>query len=94
MGRDQEGIAVQAGDYVTVTYDGAKRRRVYFPAIHGDTVGLYIAHDGSTYWDRGLCNLAQAALSPTPTPTPLPRAQVLLNGTSIARGVRSRRHSD
>ncbi|HQM53295.1 MAG TPA: hypothetical protein PLI86_09285, partial [bacterium] len=49
-------------------------------------VGLYIAHDGSTYWDRGLCNLAQAALSPTPTPTPLPRAQVLLNGTSYRPG--------
>jgi hypothetical protein len=70
VGLDQEGIAVQAGDYVTVTYDGGQTKRVYFPAIHGDTVGLYIAHDGSTYWDRGLCDLAQAAPTSTPTPTP------------------------
>ncbi|HQM53222.1 MAG TPA: PQQ-binding-like beta-propeller repeat protein, partial [bacterium] len=60
VGRDSEDIAVQAGDYVTVTYDGGRTRKIYFPALSGEST-LYIGFDGSTYWDRDLCDLAQAA---------------------------------
>jgi len=86
VGKDQQEIAVQAGDYVTVTYDGGRTKRVYFPAIRGDSVELYIGNDGSTYRDRGLCDLAQAALPAPPTATPTPEAQVTLNDTSFTAG--------
>ena len=62
VGRDSEDFAIQAGDYVTVTYDGGLTANVYFPAISGQSdQWLYVGADGSTYWDKGMCDLAQAA---------------------------------
>ena len=56
------------GDYLTLTRDNGTTIRVYFPKLDtDDDVILYCGADGSTYWDRGLCALAQAP--PTPTPT-------------------------
>ena len=79
VGRDSEDFAIQAGDYVTVTYDGGLTANVYFPAISGQSdQWLYVGADGSTYWDKGMCDLAQAApplllkvnYQPAPLPTP------------------------
>jgi len=79
VGRDSEDFAIQAGDYVTVTYDGGLTANVYFPAISGQNdQWLYVGADGSTYWDKGMCDLAQAApplllkvnYQPAPLPTP------------------------
>jgi len=62
VGRDSEDFAIQAGDYVTVTYDGGQTKNVYLPQITGgDDRNLYIGSDGSTYWDRDLCDLAQSS---------------------------------
>ncbi len=62
VGRDSEDIAIEAGDYVTVTYDGGQTKNVYLPQITGgDDRNLYIGSDGSTYWDRDLCDLAQSS---------------------------------
>jgi len=47
---------------VTVTYDGGQTKNVYLPQITGgDDRNLYIGSDGSTYWDRDLCDLAQSS---------------------------------
>ena len=62
------GYAVQTGDDLLVTYDGGLQKRVYLPAVTG-FAQLYVAEDGSTYYDSNLVSLAQAAAAPSPTPT-------------------------
>ncbi|HPJ73115.1 MAG TPA: hypothetical protein PK636_10550, partial [bacterium] len=63
------GFSVQTGDNLLVTYDGGRQKRVYLPHLTG-YAQLYVADDGSTYYDGGLTSPAQAALAPSPTPTP------------------------
>ncbi len=70
--RDYEWVEVdiQAGDRVELTYDGGRRLLIYLPKItHKDLVlnkglyaiVLYVASDGSTYYDAKLTQLAQSA---------------------------------
>jgi hypothetical protein len=62
VGRDSEDFAIQAGDYLVVTYDGGQTKKIYLPEITGgDDRNLYIGSDGSTYWDKELCDLAQSS---------------------------------
>ena len=50
----------QAGDVVTLTYDGSQTVDVCLPEITGYGVTtLYVGADGSTYTDINLCLLAQ-----------------------------------
>jgi hypothetical protein len=72
VGADEDEIRIQAGDSLYVADEYGTPRDIYFPAIGGtEDKTLYVASDGSTYWDRNLCNLAQAApVTPTPTRTP------------------------
>jgi hypothetical protein len=46
------------GDFVELVYDGGRRLRVALPAFGGRELSLYVALDGSTYWDRELTSLA------------------------------------
>jgi len=82
---EEEEIAIEAGDYVTVTYDGGQTKKVYFPSFSGDEQWLYVGADGSTYWDAGLCELAQGPPAPTPTPTAtVPPANQALETGSVS----------
>ncbi len=67
----QEGYSTQSGDNLLVTYDTGRQKHIYLPTFTGYTE-LYVASDGSTYFDRWLCQTAQEALPPTPTPTLTP----------------------
>ncbi len=62
------GYSTQAGDNILLTYDGGEQKRVYLPPLTGYNE-LYVASDGSTYFDRWLCQTAQVALPPSPTPS-------------------------
>ncbi len=65
-----DNVYIQEGDYLTVTFD-SQTIKVYPPALSGISAKLlYIASDGSTYYDRQLCQPAK--LVPTPLPTPSP----------------------
>lgn len=55
-----EQITVPVGDSIKITYDGGQKLIIYLPEMHGDTE-LYVASDGSTYYDRRLTKLAQKA---------------------------------
>ncbi len=82
LARDGAAIAIQAGDTVTLTRDDYTTMKVYLPAIDSDSdVMLYLGADGSTYWDAGLCTLAQAPPTPTPTRTPTPTPTRTPTGT-------------
>lgn len=70
---EREDVNIQPGDRVELTYDGGRRLVVYLPKItHKDLIfipdpglyefELYVASDGSTYYDKKLTQLAQ----PTP----------------------------
>ncbi len=65
------GFSTEPGDNLLITYDGGRQKRIYLPALTGYTE-LYVASDGSTYYDDGLSFQAQAALPGTPTPTLTP----------------------
>jgi len=53
-----------AGDeYVTLTFDGGKKVAVYLPMFMGTTLSLYVATDGSTFYDAALT--MPARLRPT-----------------------------
>lgn len=67
-----QGFSTEPGDNLLVTYDGGRQKRIYLPALTGYTE-LYVASDGSTYYDSDLLLPAQFALSGTPTPTLTPR---------------------
>lgn len=66
-------IDIQAGDRIELTYDGGQRLLVYLPRItredfifrpKDETYGspsLYVAFNGSTYYDKKLTQLAQSA---------------------------------
>ena len=57
------GCNVLAGDYVTITFDGGQTLNVFLPAMTTNE-NLYIANDGSTYYDEGLTQLAQSSTAP------------------------------
>ena len=63
-----ELVNVPAGYCVELTFDGGQKKKVYLPHITGDDLidgwispDLYVAKDGSTYWDEALTQLAQSA---------------------------------
>lgn len=58
--RLNEDIAIQAGDTITIFLDGAITLTVYLPAVTANTT-LYIADDGSTYYDINMLKLAYKA---------------------------------
>ena len=67
---DACAITVQAGDTLEITYDGGRRLLVYLPRITQENLTLqkwggygfvlYVASDGSTYYDERLIQLAQS----------------------------------
>lgn len=67
-----EDIDIRAGDRVELTYDGGRRLLIYLPEITQKDLTspeveklphfeLYVASDGSTYYDKRLTRLAQSA---------------------------------
>ncbi len=78
-----KGFITQPGDNLLVTYDGGRQKRIYLPALTGYTE-LYVASDGSTYYDEGLSLQAQEALPGTPTPTLTPEGFHTTTPTPIA----------
>lgn len=62
---EKEPIALQAGDKLKITYDGGQSLTIYLPGqIMDEETHLYIATDGSTYYNKRLTQLAQAAPQP------------------------------
>ncbi|MBD3260050.1 PQQ-binding-like beta-propeller repeat protein [Candidatus Woesearchaeota archaeon] len=59
---------ITAGEYITIKYNGGHKLNVYFPNITQDNLILYIAQDGSTYYDANLTQLAQGATRMTDLP--------------------------
>ena len=58
---EDEEIDIPAGDRLEITYDGGKRLAIYLPRITEDPSILYVATDGSTYYDKELTKPAQKA---------------------------------
>lgn len=57
-----EPLSIEVGNTVTLTYDGGQKLVVYLPAIGVELepdVWLYVATDGSTYYDAALTQLAR-----------------------------------
>ena len=53
---------IKAGEIIEIVYDGGQTINVYLPELQGPVKGsVYVATDGSTYWDPALTNLAQSA---------------------------------
>lgn len=55
-------MSIPAGNIVVLTYDGSQKLVVYLPEMTvavGYPLLLYVASDGSTYYDEGLIQLAQ-----------------------------------
>lgn len=65
-----ETVGTQAGDRLDVVHSGMVSS-VYLPAMTGDTV-LFVAADGSTYYDERMCSAAYELPTPTPTMTTPP----------------------
>jgi hypothetical protein len=57
-------ITFNADDYVTLTFDGGKKVSAYLPMTMGTSLSLYVATDGSTFYDAALT--MPARLRPTP----------------------------
>jgi Squalene-hopene cyclase C-terminal domain/Thrombospondin type 3 repeat/Prenyltransferase and squalene oxidase repeat len=51
-------ISIADGETLTVTFDGGQTLTVYLPDIFSGY--LFVADDGSTYWDQDLTSLAKA----------------------------------
>ncbi len=58
---EDEEIGIPAGDSLEITYDGGQRLAIYLPRITEEPSILYVATDGSTYYDEELTKLAQKA---------------------------------
>jgi hypothetical protein len=60
-----EPFGILAGDYIEMWYNTSSFINIYLPAASG-TAGfnLYVADDGSTYYDSGFTMLAQGAPPP------------------------------
>ncbi len=56
-----EPLSIEAGDTVTITYDGGQELTIYLPTTTENWLRVYVATDGSTYYDRALTRLAQAS---------------------------------
>lgn len=54
-------ITIPAGASIYIAYDDGQELNVFFPSFTGSTFTLYVASDGSTYYDAALTSLAQAA---------------------------------
>lgn len=52
-------ISIADGETLSITYDGGQALMLHLPAVNAGY--LYVADDGSTYWDAALTNLAKAA---------------------------------
>jgi hypothetical protein len=52
-------ISIADGDTLTIVYDGGQTLTTHLPAISAGY--LFVADDGSTYWDQNLTSLAKAA---------------------------------
>jgi len=54
-------FTLTAMDTLTLLFDGSKKLQVYLPAFMGttQTLTLYIASDGSTYYDAALTMVAR-----------------------------------
>ena len=58
-------FAIQAGDILTMDYDSTGTMNIYLPAVSGtSSFSLWVADDGSTYYDSTFLNLAQGAPPP------------------------------
>ena len=57
-------ITFTADEFLTLTAEGGKKVPVYLPAFMGVSLTLYIASDGSTYYDAAFT--MPARLRPTP----------------------------
>jgi hypothetical protein len=51
-------VKMLPGDFIELVYDSNRRLRVALPRFAGYEVSLYLAQDGSTYWDRELSRVA------------------------------------
>ncbi len=60
-----ESINVHAGDTLEITYDDGQELKIYLPRLVED-VNLFVATDGSTYYDEALTQLAQSANAAEP----------------------------
>ena len=79
---DEDEIRTHAGDGLYVADELGRSWTIYLPAMSGwATRVLYAGSDGSTYWDRELCTLAQAAPAATPTPTRTPTKTPTITAT-------------
>jgi hypothetical protein len=52
-------ISIADGDTLTIDYDGGQVMTTHLPAVSSGY--LFVADDGSTYWDQNLTSLAKAA---------------------------------
>jgi hypothetical protein len=52
-------FTLTAMDTLTLLFDGGKKLQVYLPAFMGTSLTLYIASDGSTYYDAALTMVAR-----------------------------------
>ena len=52
-------ISIADGKTLTISFDGGQTLTIYLPAVSSGF--LFVADDGSTYWDQNLTNLAKAA---------------------------------
>ena len=56
----EQSIDIHANDTILLTFNTDTNLYIFFPAVN-ENMQLYVADDGSTYYDAGMTNLAQAA---------------------------------
>lgn len=61
---DEGPVLIEAGDTLEITFDGGKSLTAYFPEMRSEGL-LYVATDGSTYYNERLTKLAQKAPVPS-----------------------------
>ncbi len=58
-------MPIPAGYTIEITYDSGKALTIYLPEMsYENDINLYVATDGSTYYNRWLTKLAQSAPEP------------------------------